>query len=262
MAATMQRGELTGGESNSLRYSSPEVVEQYAEAEGLEPTEEVLFARYLKKGLSIIDLGVGGGRTTRYLAPWARYYVGIDYSRPMIEACRLKYPGLRFEICDASDLGEFPDESFDAAVFAFNGIDYLGTHGERAECMCEVARILVDDGVFIFSSHNAKALAVMPQMRSARGLRILWRIVRAAAKSIELASRNLRSGVFKAGEGYIWDPHHGGLWTYVSTPATLAPQLQAAGLELIEVLGGIRPDSTGKYSTPWNYYVCRRSTRP
>jgi SAM-dependent methyltransferase len=257
----MRERELSPEEATYAKYSSAHVVAHYAGVEGLAPAEEALFASHLAEGMSIIDIGVGGGPTTRHLAPLARLYVGIDYSPAMINACRRKYPGLRFEVCDASDMSIFPARSFDAAIFTFNGIDYLATPGARAKCLAEVARLLVDDGVFIFSSHNAKVLGVLPQLHTARGWRIPWRVARAAAKSLEVASRNLRSGAFREGEGYVWDPHHGGLWTYVSTPATIAPQLRAVGLEVTEVLSGLYPEATRTHFVPWHHYACRRGAR-
>lgn len=260
MGRTFKEDRSRAEETRAV-YGSPSVVDYYARAEGLDRHEEALFARYLRPGMDIIDIGVGGGRTTPYLASLARNYVGIDYSAAMIAACRRKYPQLRFEVCDASDMGSFVDKSFDAAVFAFNGIDYFGSDATRKRCLAEVARVLVDDGVFIFSSHNAKALVCRPELRTARGWRIGWRIARAMGKSLQLTSRHLRSGVFAAGEGYVWDPHHGGMRSYVSTPATIGPQLIAAGLELVEVLGGTNPGFNMTYLPRWYYYACRRVGR-
>lgn len=236
-------------------------VEYYARAEGLDPAEQALFTRYLSPGMAMLDIGVGGGRTTPYLASVAKTYVGIDYSPEMIRSCRRKFPELRFEVCDAGDMSAFDEQSFDAAVFAFNGIDYLPTGAARARCLAEIGRVLVDGGVFIFSSHNARALGVVPRLRDARGLRVGWRIARAAAKSMQLASRNLRNGAFRAGEGYVWDAHHGGLWTYCSTPRALAPQLKVAGLEVIQVVNGVNPRVRTDYLVPWHYYACRRNAR-
>lgn len=251
----------TGRDANLTRYRSAEVVDHYARAAGLHPAEVVLFARYLRPGMDLIDIGVGGGRTTPHLSSLARNYVGIDVSSAMISVCQAKHPGLRFEVCDARDLGSFPDESFDAAVFSFNGIDYLATDTDRARCLAEIGRVLKAGGVFIFSSHNAKALLVAPHLESTSGWRVLWRLVRSVGKSIQLATRHLRTGVFQSGAGYIWDPHHGGLWTYLSTPDALRPQLGAADLSLLEVITDRNPNGRATYTAPWHHYVCRKALR-
>jgi len=65
--------------------------------------EQVLFENYLHSGMSIMDLGVGGGRTTPYLSSIASCYVGADYSEEMIRVCRSKFPHLRFNVADAAD---------------------------------------------------------------------------------------------------------------------------------------------------------------
>src|SRR5206468_7672141 len=115
-------------------------VSYYPETTQLQPAERELFNKPLSPNISILDIGVGGGRTTPYLAELSRHYVGIDYSEEMVRACRSRYPGQRFELCDASNLTEFADKSFDAVIFSFNGIDYLGPEG-RSRCFSEVARV-------------------------------------------------------------------------------------------------------------------------
>jgi SAM-dependent methyltransferase len=245
---------------NLVRYKTPDVVSYYAAATELQPAERELFKKHLRPDISVLDMGVGGGRTTPHLAERAHRYVGIDYSEEMVRACRARYPNERFELCDASNLSTFADGSFDAVVFSFNGIDYLGPE-ERARCFSEVARVLADDGKFIFSSHNARVLAFMPVLRGAGLLRGVVRLSRAGVRSLQFASRTFRSGAYGAGEGYVRDPAHGGLWTYTSTPQTMAPQLSAAGLEIVDVVSAGMPDPQPTWLTGWFYYACSRIPR-
>ena len=245
---------------NLVRYRTPSVVSYYAEATQLQPAERELFGKYLRPDISILDIGVGGGRTTPHLAALSRNYVGIDYSEEMIRACRARYPNQRFELCDASNLSAFGDETFDAVIFSFNGIDYLGPAG-RSSCFSEVARVLADNGKFIVSSHNARLLAVAPPLRGVSPLRGLFRLCRAGVRSVQATTRTIRTGAYRAGEGYVRDPVHGGLWTYTSTPQTLAPQLSVAGLELVDVLSAGMPEPKPAWLTPWFYYACNRIPR-
>jgi SAM-dependent methyltransferase len=67
-------------------------------------------------------------------------------------------PQLEFSVADAADLSAFRDESFDAVVFAFNGIDFVLPDGDRRACLGHVYRILKPGGVMIFSSHNPRAI--------------------------------------------------------------------------------------------------------
>ena len=110
---------------NLLAYNSAEVAAYYAALHYLTPCERVLFDEYLREGMAILDLGVGGGRTTPYLSARAKRYVGLDYAPKMIAMCREKFPQLEFYIASADDLSMFASSSFDAVVMAFNGMDYV-----------------------------------------------------------------------------------------------------------------------------------------
>jgi cyclopropane fatty-acyl-phospholipid synthase-like methyltransferase len=82
--------------ANLQVYRDPEVVSHYAALDYLTPCERLLFERYIKPGMKILDIGVGGGRTTPYLSGKASCYVGVDYSAEMITTCRNKFPRLEF----------------------------------------------------------------------------------------------------------------------------------------------------------------------
>jgi ubiquinone/menaquinone biosynthesis C-methylase UbiE len=250
---------MTEGDS-LLRYKSPNVVNTYAQATELQPAERELFNKHLRPNISILDIGVGGGRTTAYLAAPSDQYVGIDYSEEMVRACRSRYPSQRFELCDASDLTMFADKSFDAVVFSFNGIDTLGPEG-RSRCFSEVARVLADDGKFIFSSHNARRLVVAPVLRGVSPIRGALRLGRAGVRTLQVATRTIRSGTYRSGEGYMQDFVHGGLLMYNSTPQTLEPQLSVAGLKIVDVISAGMPEPKPTWLTSWFYYACIRIPR-
>jgi SAM-dependent methyltransferase len=246
-------------DSNLAKYNSPEVVLFYETKTELQLCEKHLFDSYLKPSMTLLDMGVGGGRTTPYLSGIARRYIGADYSHAMVESCRRRFPDLEFRHCDATDMRQFLDGTFDAVVFSFNGIDYIRNDKGRACCLAETSRVLKPGGIFIFSSHNARALGIWPLLQGARGPQIPLRIVRSVVKSARMAQRMLASGAYTAGEGYIHDPVHGGLDTYVSTPATLAPQLTRVGFEIIETVGSWFPTVRSALLTPWYYYSCRKA---
>ena len=148
--------------ANLLVYRNPEVVSHYASLDYLTPCERHLFDTYLTPGMAILDMGVGGGRTTPYLSQKASRYVGIDYSEEMVRLCRDKFPRTEFLVADASDLSAFSDGSFDAIVFSFNGLDYFFPEEQRWKCLQECWRVLRAGGVFVFSSHNPRAVLVRP----------------------------------------------------------------------------------------------------
>jgi len=243
---------------NLEKYNEPEVVDYYKKAEGLQPSEAYLFKRYLKPGMSILDIGVGGGRTTPYLSKIAARYVGADYSNAMVEVCKKRFPALEFCHADATDMRVFQDNEFDAVVFSFNGIDAIRSHEERAKCLKEIARILKSGGIFIFSSHNARVLGVWPQYRGARGYQMAWRTIRAFGKSLSLFWRQVRRATYAPGQGFVKDPVHGGMDHYVSIPETMTPQLQAVALNVLEIVAGPSRKIRIRAIVPWYYYACTK----
>src|SRR5262249_11469211 len=158
--------------------NSAEVVSYYEGQTELQACEKHLFENHLKPGMAILDIGVGGGRTTPHLSGISGRYVGVDYSKAMVETCRRRFPTLEFRNCDATDMRQFADSAFDAVVFSFNGIDSIRSGEGRARCLAEISRVLTPEGIFIFSSHNARALGIWPMLQGARGHQIPWRIIR------------------------------------------------------------------------------------
>ena len=251
----------------------------YASLDYLTACERLLFDSFIRPGIAILDLGVGGGRTTRYLAERASSYVGVDYSAAMVKACREKFPQLEFRIADAADLSEFREESFDAVIFAFNGIDYvLPSEGRRA-CFRHIHRVLRRNGCVIFSSHNPRAILIRPRwnpdrlreiarkysLQSALLHKLLFvaftcarfgtAFVQSAWLSLVRILRRVPSRAYWAGEGDLVDPSHGGLFTHYSEPDRVVGELSRAGFRVERVLGDDYPLVSHPYSTDWYYYV-------
>lgn len=146
---------------NQRVYQRSEVVRAYAGATDLQPPEKRIL-ELLRDELSeasMLDIGVGGGRTTAHFAPAVREYVGIDYSAEMISACRRRFPAgrYRFELCDVRDLSRFPDGGFDFVLFSFNGIDDVSP-ADRRQAFREMSRVGRPGGYLCFSTHNLQGL--------------------------------------------------------------------------------------------------------
>lgn len=243
---------------NLEAYTNAQTVDYYSRLAGLQPCEQYVFSKYVPPAIDVLDLGVGGGRTTPYLSSDNRRYVGVDYSSAMINICRKTFPGLPFHTLDAADLSYFDSGHFDAVVFSFNGIDYLYPDDQRMRCLLGVNRLLKSNGIFIFSVHNAKIVAVRPHLHAVDMLRKAWRLLQSITKTILLFYKQLGRKAFYDGVGYINDPTHGGLLTHTSTPHLVAEELANAGFRLVEVVSSNYPARSGIFTSPWFYFVARK----
>lgn len=240
---------------NFKAFNSPEVVEFYANSSGLQPAETYAFEKFIPQGASILDIGVGCGRTTPYLAAKAGHYVGVDYVKPMIDICVAKFPKRVFHCIDATCLSMFKDTTFDVVVFSFNGIDAIPTREGRLQCVSEVFRVLTPGGLFIFSSHNSKLLLNLPRFDNAGLIRKILRFGRATIRTIPYVIRLLSSGAFRAGKGYYLDPVHGGIITYCSTPELIKLEVCSAGFQFLEAIHNLHPRRVPRYFVQSYYYV-------
>ena len=152
-------------ESNRKTYAMPSIVRYYTQLNRLQPAEKTIL-RLLKHQLptmTMLDLGVGGGRTTQYFSPKVAKYIGVDYCPEMIAACQKRFgrsqsnSSISFHVADARNLSRFEDNSFDFILFSFNGIDYI-PHGDRLTVFKEVCRVGKPGGYFFFSSHNLQGI--------------------------------------------------------------------------------------------------------
>ncbi|HTQ98367.1 MAG TPA: class I SAM-dependent methyltransferase [Candidatus Acidoferrum sp.] len=239
---------------NREYYSRPEVVANYGNADYLTAAERLLFDRYLRDGMRILDLGVGGGRTSAVLARDATEYIGIDYAPAMTARCRLRFPHLRFETMDAADLSAFADDYFDLLVFSFNGLGYLNPDAQRLRALAECRRVLKPGCMLVFSLHNAGSLLFRPPVAAAWKTRLKvawhsgWRLL-----------RRIGQACFWRGEGYLVDRAVGNTLVFASTPARVQAMLAAAGFALLDVVGDDHPRRNIPCMTRWYYYSARKS---
>jgi SAM-dependent methyltransferase len=263
-------------------YNAPEVTSYYAGLTYLSPCERLLFETCIPPNAQLLDLGVGGGRTTAFLSRTAARYVGVDNSPGMIESCRKKFPHLEFVVADAADLSGFDDASFDIVVFAFNGIDFVQPDTNRHRCLTHIHRVLRPEGLVIFSSHNARAILVRPSWSRERILRMAQKVSGGSRLVFNLAAallkasrvcvayfqallatvarcvRRLPRKMFWCGEGQLLDRAHGGLLTHYSVPRRVMSEAAAAHLTLVRVVGDDYPKRSHALASDWYYYVFKK----
>ena len=271
-------------ETNLQIYDTAEVASHYASLDHLTPCEQVLFNSYIQPGGAVLDLGVGGGRTTSWLAPRASQYLGVDYAPAMVEACQEKFPNLEFLLGDAADLSRFEDAHFDTVVFSFNGIDYVLPAASRRACLEHIHRVLKANGVFILSAHNPRAFVRRQSLNRERlqhaarrfsaqsglqyelwlavliALRWFWACLQALSETVANLSKRIFTRAFWRGEGEIMDTAHGGLLTHCWMPSRAIDEISSFGLRIERVLGNEYPRSSWTFATGWYYYVFTKSS--
>jgi SAM-dependent methyltransferase len=240
---------------NLETYQKPGVVDYYESLEGLFPCEEMLFEKFIPIKSKVLDLGVGGGRTTMWLAERASSYLGVDFSQEMIDVCQRKFPEYAFRVMDASDLHGISDATFDVVVFSFNGLDYLYPNEKRDKCLSEMARVTKVGGVFIFSEHNARQILIRPLLALVSPAKRIWRFIRACFKTVQAIASRISTRTFWRGEGYRYDTVHGGLYTFTTTPQILDTELRKYGFRITEAVSGSWNTDASRWSSPWYYYV-------
>jgi ubiquinone/menaquinone biosynthesis C-methylase UbiE len=268
-------------ETNLDTWNKPKVASYYSELNYLTPCERLVFDEFLSPGTAILDLGVGGGRTTPYLSSLASRYVGADYAAEMIAVCQSKFPDLNFQTVDAADLSRFPSANFDAVVMAYNVIDNLIPDESRRTAWREIHRVLKPKGVLIFSSHNMRSILVRPSWNAQRlkslatrvvdnsflyrpllglltAMRIVIAVFQATGKSAVRLARRIPTPSFWLGEGYMMDSAHGGAQIHFATPQKIEQELVRCHFRPLRVLGDDYPRASHLYVTDWFYYVFTR----
>jgi len=251
-------------------YLSPEVIDYYANYGTLQAPEEAIF-KILKPKLSearMLDIGVGGGRTTVFFAPEVKSYTAIDYSEGMIERCKQRFserfPEANFFVGDATNLDEYQDGSLDFVLFSFNGIDYM-TMPARKEFLRKARRMLAPGGQFCFSTHN---IAWLKKMTVAAVIHFRLNMFAVLSKVLRrIKIRRINAAQFAAADKsdfvYINDGSHGfGLEQYFIRASHQLELLREAGFKNIR---GFSLETGKEFASEkdlcasedsWMYFLC------
>lgn len=140
-------------------YDSAQTVQVYGKTFELQKVEQTII-EMLKNQLSemrMLDIGIGGGRTTMHLAFRVKEYLGIDYAQNMIAVCQKRFSqdmsNKLFRQMDVRAMNDLAEHSFDFVFFSYNGIDYM-PHEDRLKALNQIKRVIKPMGYFCFSSHN------------------------------------------------------------------------------------------------------------
>jgi len=235
-------------------WEKKEVVEDYASDKfiGLQKPEQFILDEIHTEltGCNMLDIGVGGGRTTFHFAPMVKNYHGIDISNNMIKKCREKYGhwnNVKFDVASVVDLKMFEDSTFDFVLFSFNGIDYINNE-DRHSALKEIKRVLKPHGMFVFSSHNYDAIYKLLDTKT-NGF---WFVTK-------LFLYNTFFG--KKGNGYAImndGAHDFKLKTYYIKRSAQIEVLEDLGFKFVKTYDSMGESKIVESDEDWIYYFCRK----
>lgn len=142
-------------------YNNEKNIKRYGEAideVGLWDSERIIFHKYIDKNSNILDVGCGAGRTTINLfKDGYKDIIGLDIAENLIDYainyCQTNNLNVDFILGDATNI-PFPDNSMDAVIFSYNGMQCIPKKSARDKVLKEINRILKSGGIYIFTAHD------------------------------------------------------------------------------------------------------------
>ncbi len=253
---------------NKTTFESSGVVAFYARSRDLQKPEKKILdvVRPRLAGARLLDVGIGGGRTTEHVAPLVREYVGVDYAASMVAECRKRFAGKPWHdalaVADVRAMKEYDDASFDAVWFSYNGIDYIDHEG-RIAALAEIHRVARPGAPFFFSTHNTACLPALfaypKTLNPVRAAEALVKYVRLRTNNDPLADLVARPYAIVSDGSYAFRSA-----TYYIRADAQARQLEDAGFTGVRVFAlstgeELRGDAIAACEDPWLYYLCERA---
>jgi len=270
-------------QNQKFLYNLKKIYSDYARRDYLQKAEIAVMDKLSPElaNMDMLDIGVGGGRTTTYFAPEVKRYTGADYACQMIRICKEKFMDkYTFNESDARSMREYKDNSFDFVLFSYNGLDSFG-HEDRLTALKEIRRVLKNNGYFCFSSHNLNwdnlhnllnfkldnsnnhnTNGVKNQFRNFfYRIRTKYRIMRLNFLNKSFKKENLITRLREMGYGHIYDNSlNGKAKIYYITHAEQLRQLKTAGFKNIfsYSIDGINTENEDELNNSgWIYYLCQ-----
>ncbi|GAX59787.1 SAM-dependent methyltransferase [Candidatus Scalindua japonica] len=249
---------------NQKKYESKSVVSSYVNMK-LQNPEVMIIVKYRECIVDkhVLDIGCGSGRTTAILKNLSRDYVGLDYSSEMVESCRRRFKDVHFIHGDVREMCEFKEGEFDYVMFSFNGLDSINHEG-RLKGLKEIRKVLKQNGLFVFSSHNRnyRYAVSRPKIKfSMTPCKQVDEFIKYFKSSCNRL-RNKGRQLFEDEYAIINDvAHNYAMLTYYIDKANQIKQLSNMGFEVIEMYdtSGDMLDKNGDDSdSAWIYYVTKK----
>ena len=247
---------------NKRTYAKTAVVDWYDHLDFILRPEQVILEKLLPhiKDKKILDIGIGGGRTTKFLLEISKDYTGIDYTSGCIEVVKRKYKDANVLCCDARDLKIFCDNAFDFVLFSFNSIDYI-IHEERIRALTEIHRVLKPGRFLMFSTHNRdyRFFNKLPWQEKPRfnmnHLKSCLYTLYYLPKHLKMKRHEIHTDEY----AIINDNAHGySMLAYYITINKQVKQLERIGFSTLETYDMEGKQINNDTAFPWTYYLAKK----
>lgn len=250
-------------ESNLNTYSNSNVVKWYENLNDIVSIEKHIFELYnnVISQANVLDIGIGGGRTTNFLIKKCKSYIGIDYSMVFVKAVKIKFPNKDIRCMDARNLQILESNSFDFINFSFNGIDYVDLNG-RKQILSEIWRVLKPGGIFFFSTHN-KSHTTFNKPAWVNSENSLWTNFKTFFKLMPFYPVHLKQKnkeIINVDYAIINDcAHNYSLFTFYTTPDFLRKQLAEFCFSEIDLFSKTSKIDNYENLDDWIFVTCKKS---
>ena len=246
---------------NKPTYESEQTVNYYKQQQPQVQAGEKTIMQSIQKRISsmtMLDIGVGAGRTTYFFADQVKRYLGIDYSATMVNACKDLYPSFAFEVGDVRQLA-YADSSFDFLLFSFNGLDSISL-SERHMALKEIYRVLAPDGYFAFCTHNLGGIDRLFKFPLSFNIKKWYKVfvLRNANKGYQQFKKANHAVILDGANGYT-------ISNYYTTVDFQLQQLAEFGFDDIQIINMqgeiITTEQARMEKDLWLYFLCHKPAR-
>lgn len=144
-------------------YDTKEAVREYSKRTKLKLPEQIIQkeVRNIFRG-SMLDIGIGTGRTIPFFAPLFTEYIGIDIAPAMVDYCNEKYndlPNAKIVLGDITEI-ILGANRFDFVFYPDQGIGFITSIEKMKDFLNKIYRSLRPEGIFAFSIHSANGIGI------------------------------------------------------------------------------------------------------
>lgn len=140
--------------NNNSKWNNQKIIQWYCSRKHIQGGEkQILKLVNFSNVNSMLDIGVGGGRTSIYFIDLVKSYLGIDIIPDFITFLQNKYSQEQFKCMNVLDITNL-EKTFDFILFSHNGIDNLLTLQKYIKTLNNMYKVCNKNGYVCFSSHN------------------------------------------------------------------------------------------------------------